>query len=424
MKESAIIFGLGYNYYMSYAQLNEQYDIIALTDNNSEARNWADSIKLHIGKDIILPDEILQRTFDKIIIVMGSSANVNKVREQLLDFGISNYKIDIFTSPMVTPFLIDPMFYETNLTHKQKRKLFADNCEHVTIEPNSRCNRKCWFCPNSVIDRNSENIPMKWEIFSKIIGELKEINYNGMVSYSFYNEPLLDSDLEKKIEYVRSELPDAMQLVSTNGDYLTQERMESLKAAGLDDVVISVYNENNPTLEWNIEKAEAQVWKFIHNLSLEVIYIQREAQSVTAFAQKAGLNVRLQNHDFRHAAHNRGEILSEELPFVKRIERSTFCVNSFVTLNVYYDGSAYSCGNMRNDFDLHKEFHIGNVSDSSIFDIFQSESAQLFRKDFTCNLNKYPCRSCTMEADTFIYQFPTVLKRDRPRYSRKMREGN
>ncbi|WP_312447534.1 radical SAM/SPASM domain-containing protein [Lacrimispora sp.] len=422
MKESAIIFGLGYNYFMSYGQLNEQYDIIALTDNNSEARNWAGSITLHIGREIILPDEILQKTFDKIIIVMGSAANVRKVREQLSDYGIPNHKIDTFTPLTVTPFLIDPMFYETNLTHEQKRKLFAENCETVTIEPNSKCNRRCWFCPNSVIDRNSTNIPMEWEVFSKIITELKEIGYNGIVSYSFYNEPLLDNDLEKKIEYVRNELPNTIQVVSTNGDYLTPKRMASLTASGLDDMIISVYNENNPDFEWTVEKAEAQVWKFINNLSLDVIYIQSTAQSVTAFAQRDGLNVRMQNHDMCYAAHNRGEILSDSLPFIKRTERTTFCMNSFVTMNVYYDGSVYSCGNMRNDFDPHKEFLIGNVADNSIFDIFQSESAQRFRKEFTYNPKQLPCRSCTMEADTFIYQFPTIPFRNRPRYTRKMRK--
>lgn len=418
MMKKVVIFGLGLGYYMGYSQLNEEYEILALTDNSEEVREWATNISLHRGVKVISPSEILNLNIDLVLITVTNPTFIEEIKVQLQNMGVEEEQIGVFKERGVTPFLIDPMFYEMDLSYDQKKKLFADNVEHVTIEPNSRCNRKCWFCPNSVIDRNSNNIPMKKEIFEKIIYELKEIDYNGMVSYSFYNEPLLDEGLEEKIAFVKEHLPKCMQLVSTNGDYLTPERLQSLIDAGLDDMVISVYNENNPNFEWTKEKAEEQIWYFINKLQLDMICIFSDEKTVTGFGKKHGLNVRLQNHDLRSAAHNRGEILSDSLPIVQKTTRTTFCMNSFVTLNIYYDGSVYTCGNRRNDWKAHDEFLMGNVADDTIFNIFQSEQAQKFRKNFTQDPNQYPCRSCTMEADTFIYQSPTIPVRDRPRYTR------
>ena len=413
-----IVFGLGLGYYMGYSQINDEYEVSALTDNNSEVREWASKISLHKDTTIIEPSEIVNLNTDSVLITATNPIAVEEIKKQLLNMGVQETNIKVFRAKGVTPFLIDPMFYETDLTYEQKKLLFANNVEHVTIEPNSKCNRQCWFCPNSVIDRHSKNVPMKKEIFEKIIYELKEIDYNGMVSYSFYNEPLLDEGLEEKIAFVKKHLPRCMQLVSTNGDYLTKDRMQSLINAGLDDMVISVYNENDPMFEWTIEKAKKQVYYFVDKLEIDLICEFADKETVTAFGKKNMLNVRLQNHDLRFAAHNRGEILSTSLPLVQKNNRTTFCMNSFVTLNIYHDGSVYTCGNRRNDWKEHDEFRMGNVEENTIFEIFQSESAQKFRKNFTQDPNQYPCRSCTMEADTFIYQSPTIPVRDRPRYTR------
>lgn len=56
------------------------------------------------------------------------------------------------------------MFY-----HKYKVKY--KYIRMVEIEIFSFCNRKCWFCPNSFIDRNSTNILMQEELYLKILNE-------------------------------------------------------------------------------------------------------------------------------------------------------------------------------------------------------------------------------------------------------------
>ena len=56
-----------------------------------------------------------------------------------------------------------------------KKRIFKENVCLVEIGIFSYCNRKCWFCPNSIIDRHSNNIELREDIFLKILNELKGI---------------------------------------------------------------------------------------------------------------------------------------------------------------------------------------------------------------------------------------------------------
>ena len=67
---------------------------------------------------------------------------------------------------------------------------FKGQLKLIEIETFSYCNRKCWFCPNSTIDRHSGSTAMPEEMYLSIINQLSEIDYSGEITYSRYNEPL------------------------------------------------------------------------------------------------------------------------------------------------------------------------------------------------------------------------------------------
>ena len=69
----------------------------------------------------------------------------------------------------------------------------------VEIEVFSFCNRRCWFCPNSTIDRHSSNIFMDENLYHSILSDLNKIKYKGIISYSRYNEPLADRIIIEEI---------------------------------------------------------------------------------------------------------------------------------------------------------------------------------------------------------------------------------
>ena len=64
------------------------------------------------------------------------------------------------------------------------------NLRLIEIELFSFCNRKCKWCPNFYIDRNSNIFYLNKQIFINLVKELKEINYSNYITFSRYNEPL------------------------------------------------------------------------------------------------------------------------------------------------------------------------------------------------------------------------------------------
>ena len=67
---------------------------------------------------------------------------------------------------------------------------FKEALKLIEIEIFSFCNRKCWFCPNSSVDRISETTFMDEDVYLGLIKQLQEIDYSGELTYSRYNEPL------------------------------------------------------------------------------------------------------------------------------------------------------------------------------------------------------------------------------------------
>ena len=73
------------------------------------------------------------------------------------------------------------------------KELFKKQLRLIEIEIFSYCNRKCWFCPNSFIDRISDNKIMAEETYLDLLSQLQQIDYSGELTYSRYNEPTAKS---------------------------------------------------------------------------------------------------------------------------------------------------------------------------------------------------------------------------------------
>ena len=109
----------------------------------------------------------------------------------------------------------------------------------VEIEVNSRCNRRCSYCPVSVLPKADDPTVMSEEIFGIIMSELQNIGYSGRLSYHFYNEPLLRKDLNLLVAVASRDLPDAKQVLYTNGDFLSEKVYRSLLDAGIEEFVVT-----------------------------------------------------------------------------------------------------------------------------------------------------------------------------------------
>lgn len=104
----------------------------------------------------------------------------------------------------------------------------------VEIEVCSRCNRSCDYCPVSLDPRPAVPVRMSDEVFGRTVDALAEVGFTGRLSYHLYNEPLLRTDLHRLVAIARDRLPDALQILNTNGDLLDESRYRTLRDAGVD----------------------------------------------------------------------------------------------------------------------------------------------------------------------------------------------
>jgi hypothetical protein len=110
----------------------------------------------------------------------------------------------------------------------------------INIETTDGCNRKCSFCPNCLIDKPPEFMPL--EMYEKILAELAEGGYEGRVHLYQRGEPLLDGRLMEWTRMARKALPKCHLYISTNGDYLTRRLVHQLIHAGMNEIEVSHYD--------------------------------------------------------------------------------------------------------------------------------------------------------------------------------------
>ncbi len=97
-----------------------------------------------------------------------------------------------------------------------------------------KCNLNCDFCSVSANEYDHEDMPLAriLEVIDEAVGYgLKELHISG-------GEPTLRPDLEEMIAFAKTR--NLHTRIITNGFKLPRERMERLKACGLDDLMISI----------------------------------------------------------------------------------------------------------------------------------------------------------------------------------------
>jgi cyclic pyranopterin phosphate synthase len=116
-----------------------------------------------------------------------------------------------------------------------------DPITDVNVEINTNCNRRCAYCPNSIHDRSlPENARyMALATFETVVGQLRDLRFDGRFSPHFFGEPLLDNRLCDLVAIARRQLPRATIDIYTNGDLLTVEQYVRLCAAGASGFVIT-----------------------------------------------------------------------------------------------------------------------------------------------------------------------------------------
>jgi GTP 3',8-cyclase len=112
----------------------------------------------------------------------------------------------------------------------------------VEIEINSRCNKRCSYCPVSIAPPVHLQRYMAEEVLNRILSELNRLNFDGRLSYHFYNEPLLHPKLSEIVATVSERVPLARQVLYTNGDLLKEDLYQKLVANGIKRFIVTSHD--------------------------------------------------------------------------------------------------------------------------------------------------------------------------------------
>ena len=239
----------------------------------------------------------------------------------------------------------------------------------IEIELFSFCNRTCVFCPNSYIDRLSDNKVLDIEAFKRLIQDLKSISYSKYISLSRYCEPLAHRDiLDDRISYIRKHLPLVTIVANTNGDY-------EYDGVDIDELTV---------MDYDIKMTK-------ENLGL----LKRSTKPYLVRKMRLG---KLNNR-------------AGALELKKKYVRDFPCYEPSYFMGVDYNGSVVPCCNMRSDVKLHEDFILGNIRKSSILDIWNSPKAEKFRKDTREAKFSSICLACSKGPGRYTVEHPNIMNK-------------
>lgn len=270
--------------------------------------------------------------------------------------------------------------------------IFKRAIRSVEIEVFSYCNRRCWFCPNSYIDRMSKNNIMPPALYSLILDQLASIRYDKTISYSRYNEPLSDKIILDRIREAREKLPNALLHTNTNGDYLDSAYIAHLYDAGLRSLNIQVYLSNEEA--YSHSRISERANQIICKLGLETALVRDIPGEWLEYSLRfEDMNIRLYGRNFEINGTNRGGTINIR-PHTDRVSP---CLVPYSFVYIDFNGKIVPCCNIRSDVPEHAAYVTADLSvESDIFLAYTNRHATNFRKYLlTEEVKGGACAGCT-----------------------------
>lgn len=274
---------------------------------------------------------------------------------------------------------------------EMNNKRYAYNfLQNVEIEISSLCNRHCSYCPQCKIDRKRELLP--FDIFEKIMYELKEINYSGGLAFHQYNEPLLEFEyLCKCISFSRKVNPNIRLELYTNGDLLTKKKYRKLKKLGVNRLVVTCHL--NSDEKWSKKlaytKVKAMLKKLnIHsNIEIKNSSVEKKESNLLNFIfklkefgydaiKKYPFKLQIRSSDYNNNGSTRIDILdSVKASHIEDNSRTYYCYSLLHGIHVSYKGNVFMCCDCCEDTEMAKKYVIGSVYNEKIYDLFARKSS-------------------------------------------------
>lgn len=274
-----------------------------------------------------------------------------------------------------------------DLSKERMSELFARYVRNINIETSAFCNRRCGYCPLSLIERKQAF--MREEHWHKVIQELEEIRYQGRVTLCLYNEPLLDRSIPGKIREIKEALPEVMTALYSNGDYLNKELLDTLVDNGLDWMLVTRHVSEKPFSQSEYKK---DLLAYIRKLGLEksvTEYRELNDNNVSYVLNYRQQELYIVTNNWYVTGCDRGGVL-EKLK-AKEV-RTSPCAKAIRDFNISWDGIIKPCCDAY--FSEHSDY--GTIDKDGILNAYFNNL-----RDFRLALVKFGskkggCRYCSI----------------------------
>ena len=289
--------------------------------------------------------------------------------------------------------LLPEALTDDHIELEQAKRLFALFVDQVEIENHNFCNRICWFCPNSFIDRRSELRLMSETVFEKILSDLSEVDYAGTLTWSRFHEALADESIFERVATARRALPHAALMVISNGDYMDATTLERLERAGADRLILDLYLPDGK--ERDPDARVKGLRQFRRRTGLELTPSSKVGFDIQGSKLKATLEIPCYTAE---DISTRGGLVG--VPKLKHYRRRAVCMAPLHHVVIDFNGKGMLCCQTRSDAAEHKSAVIGNLNtpDYGLFHLYRDLGAAR-RALFAPGEKGGVCRSCDVRDD-------------------------
>ncbi|MFC2135181.1 radical SAM/SPASM domain-containing protein [Bacteroidota bacterium] len=254
--------------------------------------------------------------------------------------------------------------------------------KNVQIQTSNKCNAACTFCPYPYTESKKKYEVMDWKLYKKIIDECSKNEVESILPF-FLNEPLLNKDLVKYIDYAKEKNPDSSISIFTNGSLLTKKLGEQLLDSKIEEVIFSFNGSTKEEYEGSMknldfEKTKKKISDFIKlrgnskkpEIAIHMLKIgldKLSLNSIKKYWNELGVSVHIFKYENR--AGNVKEYNIEKNSLTRKVPCSRLLNQIYILVN----GDVILCC-----ADWKNEVTLGNIKEQSISDIWNGETRKRY----------------------------------------------
>lgn len=274
----------------------------------------------------------------------------------------------------------------------------------VQIQTSNKCNASCTFCPYPYTEAKKNFQLMDWKLYEKIILECSKHKVSQILPF-FLNEPLLNKDLVKYIDFAKEKNPDSIIKIFTNGSLLNDKLGRQLLDSKIDEVIISFNGSTKEEYEkfmkpLKYEDTKMRVENFIRMrgerkkpaIAMHILKLDSSPKSVEwtrAFWNSFGVAAHIFKYENRA-----GNVQNYTIPLNSNVKKIP-CSRLFDQIYILVNGAVILCC-----ADWKNEVIFGNLNEKSITEIWNGSERMIYvnahiREDYNslklcnvCNFNE------------------------------------